>query len=415
MLRHKYNSIIRDFRNNWIFLIIFAVGCIPSILHGYSMYLLILLFPIILLKSSVRLTPPLVCSILFGVLYTFPLYLHKVPPTPSNAIFYLTYPALFYMIPTYLIRKFRNPESIFIVLIIAVTCIASWSVSVNIEDTLVSGQLVNFRRALSENLKDIQGVTSATNHNMMLSLAIGGVGMIFITAQNGLERRIKLFLIILSAFAIFSAFHLLNRTAIVLVGVSCIVALLVGGLTPRRMIAVIFTVILLGIVFALFLDNSQWLTDVLNGFESREENSKFGMATGGGRDIRWLAALTQIPNHPLGADALYFMGQSTYAHNTWLDCAIQSGWLPFILLIYVTYDMVKNVFYYIRNKRISIFKRAYIAIIVSVMIMQLMVEPVIQGVYLLLLMMFFIWSYTYNLNIKFYHRNEKVGNFAHGS
>lgn len=407
----KRAPIIADFKHNWLFLSILAIGTIPSILHGYSIYLLVLLFPIILFKSSVKLTGPLVCSFIYGLLYTIPLYLHQDPPTPSNAIFYMIYPALFYMIPSYLMKKFRNPDSLFMVLIMVVTCIASWSISVNIEDTMVSGELVNMKRALAENLKDIQGVTSATNHNMMLSMAIGGIGLIFITAQSSLEKTLKIYLIALGALAIFSAFHLLNRTAIVLAIAACFVALFTGGITIKRVISLVITLVLLGVIFYFVMGESRWMTDVLSGFESREtHSSNYGIATGGGRGIRWMAALEQIPNRPIGDNALYLGGHPTYAHNTWLDCAIQSGWLPLLMLLYITGSMIVNVIHVLRNKRISLFKRAYIAIVMVVMLLQLMVEPGIQGVYLLVLMMFFVWSYAHSLNLKYKSlRNEKPG------
>ncbi|WP_295728113.1 hypothetical protein [uncultured Muribaculum sp.] len=417
MQKHRYPTIFSDFKKNWLFLVILGIGTIPSIFMGYSMYILVLLFPIILFNSSIRLNAPIIVSLLFGILYTIPLYAHTNPPTPSNAVFYMTYPVLFYMIPNYLLEKFKNPNSMLIVLIMVVTCIASWSITVNIEDTVVSGELVNMRRALSENLKDIQGVTSATNHNMMLALAIGGIGMLFCQTRSHFDKSVKVYLIILGGFALFSAFHLVNRTAIVLVAAACIVGMLVGGISAKRAIALTMTTLTLIIIFSIAMESSTWVSDVLSGFESRETNSAYGMTTVGNRDVRWLAAVSQIPIRPFGDDALRFMGGTTYAHNTWLDCAIQSGWIPFILLIYITWKMLASVIKVVSNKCVSLFDRSYLAILTSVMILQLMVEPGIQGVFLLFLMIFFMWSYANGMNYKYLisKRNGNISDITYGA
>lgn len=388
----KNNSITSDFKKNWIFLSILIIGTIPSILHGYSIYLLVLLFPIILNHIRIRNPQPLFLAIIFGLTYTFPLFLHNAPPPISNLLFYVSYPALFYLIPVYISQHFKNPNSLFLVLIIVVTCIASWSITMNVEDTVISGQLVNLTRSLDDNIKDFEGVVSATNHNMMLALAIGGIGMIFVPTKTEVEAKEKKFLIVLSLAALFSALHLLNRTALVLAFVAIMVALFSRGLSIKYLIKFCAIGALVILVCSILFDKFEWITEIISGFAGREESSSHGLATAGGRNVRWVAAILQIPSYPLGADALFLNGKNTYAHNTWLDCGVQSGWIAFLTLILVTALFIRGAIKVFKRKQIPVFQRTYLLILVLLLILQLMVEPVMEGVYLLFLMMFFLWS-----------------------
>lgn len=367
------------------------------------MYLLILLFPIILWKG-IPSSKPLALSVIFGITYTFPLIFHNPPPTASSLLFYFIYPTLFYLLPIYLSRRFKNQNSLFLVLIMVVTCISSWSIVMNIKDTVLTGQIVNLHRVLDETIKDDGGALGATNHNMMLALAIGGIGMIVIPTKTKLMFKEKVFLFILSLAALFAAFHLLNRTAVVLAVASIFVALISKGISIKSIIKYGIIVVTLILILSMIFEKLEWITEIIAGFESREGPSTHGMETAGGRSIRWMAAIQQIPFHPFGADALFLNGKPTFAHNTWLDCGIQSGWIAFCIFLLITYSFLMTTLKVFKLKRIPIFQRSYFIILAVILILQLMVEPVIQGVYLLFLMMFFLWSmfdvYLQNPNIR---------------
>lgn len=398
----KSRSITQDFKNNWLFLSILFVGCIPQIFFGYSMYLLVLLIPIILFQYNVRFNDGLMLTILFSLAYTVPLLFHKDVPNAAILIFTLIYPPLFYLIPRYLFSRFNNPVSILIVTIMLTLCIALWSIMVNIQDTAISGSVVNITRSLKYSMPGFEGENSATAHNMMLSLAIGGIGMLFVKIRNQFDKKIKIFLIIFGFLSLFAAIHLLNRTALFLAVFACMVPVALAGSSIKRTAWIFAIMGILVIVYLFFIQDSIWFGDISEGFLWR--NSVGGsLESGNDRDIRWLAAINQMPSYPWGTDELIMNGKLAYAHNLWLDCGIQAGWIAFIILIFITYKFIKSAYKcVIKYKTVPFFWRNYLAIIAVVLLLQSAVEPVIQGVFVLFLMMFYLWSLFGVLNSKKY-------------
>lgn len=388
------NTILTDFKKNWLFLSILLIGCVPQILYGYSHYLLILLFPFILLNSKIRFSLGFWLSLLFGFVYTVPLFFHESPPNLATVTFVLLYPSLFYLIPQYLNLKFRNWRTIMIVTILLTVSIALWSLVMNIEDTIVTKQIISTSRFLMSSFGNNENVTIlATGHNMMLALSIAGLGMIFVKADTPLQRHTKLILVTIGLLALFSGLHLLNRTAVVLAFVACIVPFVTVKVSPERLMWLFLILALLAAIFFLFIEDSGFFKTVSEGFDMRDRRSKYTLASGGGRDIRMMTAIMQIPETPFGADKLHFNGPAAYAHNTWLDCGVQAGWVALLLLLYITYRFLKASYLVIfKQTEIPSFWRAYLAILTVILTLQLSVEPGIQGGSIVFFMLFYLWS-----------------------
>lgn len=408
MPSNRQISIARDLKDNIIFVFILLVGSIPQIFGGYSAYLLVLLYPYILLRSRLRISPGFVLSLIFGLSYIIPLYFHESETNFASIMFMLLYPSLYYLIPKYISKRFRNPNSIFVITVLVITCIAGWSIWMNVLDTIQSGQIVNIRRSLRSSMDNFEGVTSATNHNMMLALGMSGFGLIFVKAKNDFEKRVKWFLILLGVLSFFSGIHLLNRTAIALVAIACLIPLLIGGWNAKYYVWILGVALILAIIYFLFIDGSIAAKEITEGIMSREETSG-SLQSGNDRDIRWLAAIEQIPEFPLGSDYLMLDGKHTFAHNTWLDCGVQAGWLAFILLIVITLRFIKSAYYLVfKNKTVPDFWRAYFAIVTCVLLAQMAVEPVIQGITSLFFMMFYLWSLYQVLNSRTYMKRKRL-------
>lgn len=386
-------TILSDFKRNWIFLAILFISCIPQFLMGYSHYLLILLYPIILINSQIRFYTGFWFSLLFGFAYTIPLFFHETPPNYAAISFTLLYPSLFYLIPQYLNLKFKNRYSLLIVTVIVITCMASWTIFLNIEDTVLSKSVVNISRNLSSLDNKGGPYITATNHNMLLSLAIAGIGMIFVKANTEQQRKTKFVLIIIGLLSLYSGLHLLNRTAIALAFIACIVPFVTVKFSAERLFWLILILGILALIFFLFVEDSMLYKTLEQGFESRSRTSRYTIESGGGRDIRMLAALQQILETPLGADKLHFNGSAAYAHNTWLDCGVQAGWMALLLLLYITYRFLKASYLVIfKQTQIPSFWRAYLAILTVILMLQLSVEPGIQGGSIVFFMIFYLWS-----------------------
>lgn len=396
-------SIYNDFKQNWLFLSILFIGCIPGILSGYSLYLLVFLLIIIFIQSNVRFSTGIFLSLLFGFSYTFPLLFHETETNASAIIFTLLYPALFYLIPQYLFTRLKNRNSIFIITFIIITCIASWSIFLNISDFLKTGQIISLARFGVKS--SIDGI-SATSQNMMLSLCMAGVGMIFVKPNDKLKKRLKYIIIIAGFLAFFSAIHLLNRTAIVLVIISCLVGAFFRGLSPKNLLYLVIAVLVISFIYFFFIDGTLWFEEIIEGFTYRQNQDEGSFFGGNGRDKRMIAALLQIPEYPFGYHQLIFGKDGSYAHNTWLDCGIQSGWIAMFILIGITLLIFKRAYEVIFfDKNTSIYWKSYIAMVLAVMIVQLAVEPGIQGVLIVFLMLFYFWSMLDGLKSRISNHN----------
>lgn len=395
----NYRGIKADFKKNWLFLAILFVASIPMILRGYTTHLFFLLFIIIILRYRIKFTKELILCALFGIFYTLPLIFHKNVPTTSTLIFNLVYPFLFYLIPQYLGNQFKHKLSLLLVTAIMITCMASWSIYMSIYDAIVSGNIVDPSRSLHEALSDSDINISATGQNMRLALAMGGVGMIFVKAYTTLEHRFQIVMIIIGLLALFSGLHLLNRTAIGLVLVACMVPFFVNKFSSRYLNWIFFLSFFLLIVYVLFLQDSSFIGDIVEGIQTRNTNSRYSVESAGGRDVRMLAAIEQIPRYPWGNDVLEFMNSSTYAHNTWLDCGVQSGWIAMFILIVITVYLISSLLILAtKNKRVPSFWRCFLIIISCVLLVQLSVEPGIQGNIVVFSMMFYLWSVVNIMN-----------------
>lgn len=393
----KNVSIWTDIFSNWCFLLILFVSMIPQIFEGYSMYLLVLVIPIVFYKMKVKLDAVFVLSLVFGLLYGIP-QIFQQPPLPlSKQIFYFFYPTLMYVVGQYVVYSEKNKNTPLVVLCLVTFCLASWSIVTNIYDTLKTGELVNMTRYLEG-----EGEKSrATLHNMMLAMGIMGVGALFLSTDRKSENLIKYLMVIVGGLALFSGLHILNRTAAVLGAAAVVIGIFYNGFSAKKVI--VLTLIIIALIFVYFyaLENSPLLKGLTAGFQSREDfSSRFNAASAGGRTFMWEKALDFIPGHPFGGDSSERIGW-TFAHNVWLDVCVRSGWIPFLLFLVLTYFFAVQFFRFLRRSSADHFSKGCILLWTAGMVLQFLVEPVPEAVFQLFLMFFFLLGWLTRYNTKY--------------
>lgn len=388
-MRFEY---IKTFRKNWLFLTILIIGMIPSIFSGYSQYILILLLPIALINKRFNLDVNYLLLLLYGLAYTIPQLVQPDEFPLSNQLFYTFYPLILYISGQYVANRLRDYHQGIFILMLVTFALASWSIISNVSDAISTGQLVNFARRF----EDADLIKSATNHNMMLSLAIGGIAAIFITTSDKIEKNCKLWMFAIGALALFSGLHLLNRTSIVIAAICCIVAILFNGVSAKKIIGLIFTIALLYILIQILTSNNSFIADIIEGFDRRERTSTNDAAHAGGRTEAWLGAIEFISSHPLGGDQSMHP-KFSFAHNSWLDMGVRSGWIAFLLFLTITVRFLSDFFKYIRQKRYDHFSRGCILIWVTAMLLQFFVEPIQEGIFQSFIFFFLIWGFINKL------------------
>ncbi len=374
-------------KNNKLVLAILCIGFIPTILRGYSYYLLILLFPLLLqFKGSKRDLANLAMMFLFGISYVIPMWL-RGEPINSNTIFMIVMPAIVYATAKYLCKRI-DTENEFIGLILTIAfCLASWAIFMSIQDTITTGELINVSRNIEENGKFGR---SATGYGMMFSAAIGGLGLFFAKPNTIFQQKYRIIAILISLIALFGCVHLVNRTGIVLALLSLLVCLFYNTFINRKIGRGILISILLSAVMIYAFSSMAFIQEVADTYTARNEGVG-SVSTGGGRSQLWEDGISHIINNPLGADKLQ-SNQGSYAHNMWLDAGVIGGWIPFILLIIMTLRLLNSLIRLLKNKQLSQFVKMYILSLVAVVFAQAAVEPVIQGVFPFFLFIFFLWG-----------------------
>lgn len=391
------SGIKQDFKSTLLVCLILLTGMLPLWMGGYCMYVLILLLPIVLVK--VRNYDPLaILVIFFSLIYTFTKYLNGHWYTPSELIFDLFFPFIMCQSGKYIVNKFRNPKSVVLFIVLMACALALPAIVENITDTVKTGQLINVTRVILDKSGEV--TRSATGYGMMLAIMDGCISALLIKTYSKTDYRIKALIVIIALGAIFSTIHLLNRTGLFLAVISFII---VAFLPPHSMKKNLYLIGILSCVIFIsfiFFKDSIFLTDAVKLYEARDAASG-SVSSYGGRSERWYAGFLQLFSQPFGNEkGVLLDGQYTYAHNLWIDAGIKGSLICFILLLVITIVFIKSVIKIYHTKQLSLFERDYMLILSVILLLQMAVEPVIEG------LPQFFWFYIFLTSV-FIHFNKK--------
>lgn len=309
--------------------------------------------------------------VIFSLSFIFALYIIGDPSVKSigNFLCLLFAPIGCYLYGKSLVPKLGSLYSITIFLFLLGLCFTShiyYNVLMNIAET---GSLVNIKRVID---LSGEGARAATLYGLIASYGFAGLPILFFYKESRTEL-VYWFLGVLTIMSLMVTFHLLNRTGVIVLAGSIILASMSkSNFRVKRFIPLIM---LVGVVVVLLMTQTNFMdSEVVSGFADRNEHSD--IADAGGRFHRWGDALSKLWMYPIGWKFEMYT-YNEFVHNFWLDVARQSGWIPFITSIILSVNLVLNSYRLV--KRYNTAATAYFFSLVCCILLSASVEPVMEG------------------------------------
>lgn len=225
----------------------------------------------------------------------------------------------------------------------------------------------------------VEGTQHTATH-IGTNVSIGLVGLsAFAVIRN--NKIIKWCFLTIGLLSLLSVIHMVNRSGVVIAFLSIIIVLFFYYKKTSHfktfVISALSVLILSIALYAIALSNDTFQL-VVEAYAERETDvDESALLQGGGRTIRWADALSNIPTHPFGWESS--SKGYNYAHNMWLDVAKDAGWLPFVLLIVITFRIISGVLK-LQKKECSSLTCTLLGINVC-MFSSAFVEPVLGGMF----------------------------------
>lgn len=395
-------TVLNDFKQNWDAILVLMISFMPFMLGGYSAYLLILMLPVMWCRGFLVFTENAVICLAFGMVFSALTYIN-MEMSPSGIVMYALFPFIAYESGMYIFKRFKNIDSFSLLMAILIVCMSVFAVIMCVKDYFETGNIINFTRAIGINEDEwdpdaeAQGI-SATGLGTLVSLVLGTAGMLLVKSDSKIDGRIKIMLAVAAVLGLYVTIHVLNRAGFIYIVVGVIIAFFRPPVSSIKIGMGMMIIILAGLALFAVAQSSEVVQKAIEGYAERNNVVGYGMESMGGRTDRWAAALEQIPHTPLGAKELDFTDDGKYAHNMWLDCAINGGWLSLALLLTITFRFVMRFLKVFRLKKISNFNRSFYMLILATLILQCMVEPILLSVLPYFLLWIFFWAYINNVS-----------------
>ena len=387
----KRYSVRQDFTKNWVVISILIFGLMPDLMHGYALYIIVVLFQILF---QTKYDNGSIYTLLFSFVYISGYLLQGFYATPSEWIIMSIFPIIIYQSGKYLLRRFNDSSSIFVLLTLLMISMCLPAIYFNLKDYFQSGQLINVLRKveISENMR------SATGYGMMVAISCGLSGIILTPASSKLDKKFKLLILSFSLLSLFCTIHLINRTGLVIALASFITAILMPPYSQKRLWFTILMLLVIAAIIFYYLRQSSILEEGMAGYINRDIDS----GTFGGRSERWGTAFNQMFITPFGTSDFHFNGSKSYAHNMWLDAGLRGGILAFAFLGMLGIRALKSIIRILNKSLFNGFERSVIILYGQAIILQALMEPVIEGVpqlfYVFILYTSLISNYKYKLS-----------------
>lgn len=358
-------------KKQWLILLLLFFG-VSGLFFPLSLYLILLIYPIILHKTNVKkyIDSSFWWLVIFSITF-ITTWSYNTGFEPGKLIYYTFYPPLFYLTGGYFVDKFSNFNSIIKIILILIVAYSLIYLRNTIFDTVNYG-LINMNRSIRVNDNSILG---ANYQQIRASLSIAGIGLLFVHTRNPTEKRLKNIFILLSILGLFSTIHFVNRTGLALALFS-ILMVFFKLIKKKSTFVLIFITGIFLIVLANYLLNLASVHVFIESYQVREVNEDFSSSTFGGRIVRWNWILNSLITHPFGDISSAKYG---YAHNLWLDAGRLSGIIPFItLIIFTITSLIKAVKLVIKN-HLSLFFSCFLITLNITFFLQSFVEPVLES------------------------------------
>lgn len=324
--------------------VLFVALCIALVLnHRFGYITIIGIFSILvfcLVTLKTKIDKGSIIILLYTLFYITFSFVNGFTYSLSTLVLYAITPFIFYQYGGEIVKRYKKEEYVITAWLVVIICYCIDIFHITLENTILTGELIRTDRIFSF-WDDESKNTSATSIGLPMSIGMIGLPM-FIIAKNKLH---KISFIIVFVLSIMTTLSLLNRTSII---VALLCLLIVVGYRYRSNIKILLlTLLLVSVIIITLMEINLISDDLINYYAERNEN----IGTMGDRSYRWREAIVNLFKHPLGWAN---NGEIYYVHNMWLDIARISGIIPFILLVYMTYDSFKTAFMLIKYYKSTI-------------------------------------------------------------
>lgn len=366
-----------------LILLLIMLASIMSPLHVYIKDVLSIILLCLVAKG------PFNKTFLQLLLFSFFYFLFAFLEDSSNLtelFSYLLCPVTFYLLGQRISKESTSEENlmnVFILITIAAN-IVLWTNSLS--DSVQHG-VINVGRIIEN---DSQREISATLQGLLLSIGISGIAYVIVSGSF-LKWR-SLVMLCFSLLSLFCTIHLVSRTGIGIFVIAIIVAMLYmfrGGKAY-----VILSITTLYVIYLLLTHYGIINADVFEAYEARA----FNQNTAGGRTEIWISSLAELINNPLGWEKIELGYSKGFCHNLWLDVARRTGWIPFIILLFITFKKLFEL-----SKLALHSQKPFVGYFTALMICVLttcFLEPVIEGVSIYFYFLCFLWGIQSDLSNK---------------
>jgi len=316
--------------------------------------------------------------LLFSVLYVFMLMQYQFIEI-NTGLNYLLYFILLYAFGLTVVMKAKNERQIIYYLYAIIIGLSLFGIAAVIYSNLFYGISADLavRRATIPWMRDVQ--LGATGIGMFVSLGIALLGLVFVKSKimiKGINALIAL-------LSIFASITLANRTGLLIALISVFVIYVaqarLNSLRNNIKIAAGF-IVQLTVLFILF--NINFLNVKSFWLQSHAYNRVVNMSlVYEPRFIVWGEAIQGIFTNPLGGKETEL--SLLYAHNLWLDVGYSAGAVPFIIVVIFTLMTLNCYARLIQKDTISRYFKYLVTTMICGFILTFMLEPVIEGNYLL--------------------------------
>ena len=363
------------FSRNGIIFILFCLCFYFQAGHGGIYILTALLFSVLVFSSKYRVFDNnSILIILFSATFNFLPLIVGQKVNFAFALYFTVCPVAFYMYGKGIMNIITKGEQLLDIYIVIIICFCSFIfINLFLYNNFIYNPIAEERVLYMGNSEE--DAISATGIGTFITLCFIGIP-IFFYFKTKLKRRI--FLLAISILALYTTTFLLNRSGLF----SAIMSFLVVSLycSRKNFIRAVLVVLVIFVLYTLSMHLGWINQDVVDAYAMRNED----LSTGANRFERWGHAMDNLLVYPFG----WAKYEHAYVHNMWLDVARSAGLLPLILIIVITYKIVKDLWWVCKKKTNNItvlFLALFICFIAS-----MLVEPTLQSVPGLFLIFLFL-------------------------
>lgn len=340
----------------------------------YWCYFIIPLFAIILHRNIDLIDKSFLSILIFSCLYLIYLILNSISVPGSLLVGYLLFPAPFYFLGKYFLKKYPNINTFYFLLFFISFLFSILPFLANIRSVLENGFMTDRNIRLFWMQKG--AVLSATGIGSYFAVNLALFPLLFDT--HNLKH--KVIVLILWLLAAFSTINMSNRTGVLIMLLVLFIFILIGD---NKLWAAFYVSLFLGSIFSLYsIDawglrtwfNSSLYFDRLINTDIREEGSRL---------IIWQKSLNGLVSYPFGN--IYNIIGGNYAHNLWLDIGRRAGIIPLLPLLYFTITFIVNIIRIATNKLIEESFRTLIAGAGIAFYITFSLEPIMEGFFIFFL------------------------------